>query len=367
MRIISLLILLLAVMPLYAVRIDEKAPDLKVKKWLLGSTPDFLASKSELATSKKLTVVVCWGTWLTGPRDVTPVFDRLQREFGKSGMNTVFISGEPEDLVAAFIADRPGFSCRVGLDENELTLHAYLGNSRMFPRAFLIDPRGVVIWSGEAVDAESIIRLWFDGKFDSSKSVKLGKLYEDLEVMLRSRMNKDIEKKTDEILKLNPNDGFALRVRLFYYDVAKKTDEAIRFLDEYSQKNPDNLSIYLAAFNLLNRTDPIDADTVMKFAGRGRQSFQQNPDALQTIVETLLVSFPYLPGTLEFSAQIIEQIPQNNASALAVAALFYYKSGRPEIAVEKQRRAVSMMKQLEKTAASEMLKYYESALKMRQR
>lgn len=365
MRLIGLLIILLGTtMSLYAVRVGEAAPELKIKKWLYGSTPNFRVPKEERATSQKLTAVVCWGTWLDGPRDVTPTFASLQREFEKAGLNVVFISGEPEARVASFFTGKPAFPCAVGIDEKEQTLQNYLGTSRMFPRAFLVDPSGIIIWGGEAVDAENIIRLWFAKEFDSVKAGKLGQLYEDLEIMLRSRLDAKVEKKTDQILKLNPEDGFALRARLFYYEVSEKMPQAIEFLDQYSQKHPQNRSLYLAAFNLLSRQVPTETALVLKFAKRYQANFKTDPEALRILAENLMNSFPYLPGTLEIAAEIIPTLNQTDSAALSTSALFYYKTGRIKTALEKQRQAISLLKEAEAADAVAMLKYYESAAKL---
>lgn len=364
MRFIGLLLLIMT-MPLYAVRVGEAAPELKIKKWLYGSsTPSFRVPKEELATSQKLTAVVCWGTWLSGPRDVTPIFASLQREFEKSGFNVVFISGESESLVTKFFTGQSAFPCAIGLDDNEQTLRNYLGTSRMFPRVFLIDPRGIIIWGGEAIDAENIIRLWFAKEFDSAKAVQLGQLYEDLEILLRSRLDQNVEKKTDQILKLNPDDGFALRARLFYYEVTENMEQAITFLDQYSQKYPRNRSLYLAAFNLLSRQATPETVTILGFAKRYHENFKTDSQALRVLAEQLMGNFPYLPETLEIVAKIIPTLDQSDAVTLSVVALFYYKTGRLDMALKKQHQAVSLLKETEAASAESMLKYYESAAKL---
>ncbi len=365
MRKIWLLVLLAGLIPaMSALEIGEPAPELEIRKWLFGGKFDLMAPKDLQKDSTKLSAVVCWGSWLTGPRDVTPLLDQLQKKYMAKDLRIALVTSEPEPLVQQFFADKKDFTCFVGLDSEEKTIKAYMGASRIYPKAFLIDPSGALIWSGEVIDMENVMRLFYTKKFSMNQWKKMGKLYEELEVQLRSRFDSGIEKVTDQILSLNHDNGFAVRARLFYYDSTNQPEEALKFLEKRTEADPDNSGLYFAAFSLLRRQGNADSEKVLKFARKYVKAFNEQPLALQQLCIIMMNDFPYLAGGLEIVSQVLPQMSKtanlNNTekgAILSVTALYYYKLGMLGKAIEIQQQAV---KTVAVKDTQDQLKFYES-------
>lgn len=364
-------VLLLSCLNARALEIGGEAPPLEIREWLRGALIDFAVPKEMRKTSRKLTVVVCWGTWLAGARDVTPLLEQLQNKYGDREFRIILISSETKEAVEKFLAGKKNFPCYVALDDTEKTTRAYMGRSRLFPKAFLIDPGGALIWSGEAVDLPGLINRYYENNFSAGDWKKIGKLYEELEVLLRSRIDESIARVTDDILKLNPEDGFAIRARLFYYDSTGQSDKAIEFLGRLTGETPDNAGIYMAAFNILRGQFPLNETKILEFAGTYLRNFEKDPAALQRLAFILLQDFGYMNGSLELVARLLPALentsglaPAEKAAALSAAALYRYKTGHLAEAVTKQAEAVRSLPPEEAAEAEKLLKFYESALRL---
>lgn len=356
---------------MFAVEIGTEAPKLEVQQWLRGALIDFSVPEYLRKDSSKLTVVVCWGTWLTGARDVTPLLEQLQNKYSDKEFRIILISAEPKAAIEKFFADNKNFPCYVAQDKGEKTTRAYMGQSRLFPKTFLIDEAGNLVWSGEAFDLPNIIKTYYDRKFSVNDWKKLGKLYEELEIQLRSRLDQTIVPTTDQILALNPDDGFAIRARLFYYDSARQPEQAIKFLETRIKITPHNAGIYLATFNILNGQRPLDTAKLLEFASTYLKNFEKEPIALQQLALILLRDFGYTPGTLELSAKILPLLekaaditPAEKSAIQTTVALYQYKIGRLDKAVAAQREAIRLLPAGENAAAEQLLKFYESALRL---
>ncbi len=354
-----------------ALEIGGEAPSLEVRDWIFGGKVDFAVPKELQKSSQKLTVLVCWGTWLTEARDVTPLLEQLQKDYRAKDLRVILVSAEPKATVEQFFTDKKQFNCFVGVDDQEKTTRAYMGMSRLFPKAFLINQAGQVIWGGEAFDLKNMIELYYAKTFSVDDWKKLGKLYEDLEVLLRSRFDESIVKTTDQILAMNPEDGFAIRARLFYYNTANRNDQAIAFLEARQEKSPHNAGIYLAAFNILSGQFPQDEVKTLKFANEYLANFGKEPVALQQLALILLRDFGYMNGTLEVAARIIPVLQAANGltgpekgAALSTVALYHYKTGQLAAAVARQDEAVKLLPANQADAARKLLEFYKSAQRL---
>lgn len=366
MRKALLLVLLAGLFPFTnALEVGETAPELEINKWLFGGKFDLAVPKNQQNDSTKLSAIICWGSWLTGPRDVTPLLDQLQKKYLSKGLRIALVTTEPEPLVKQFFTDKKDFTCFVGLDKEEKTIKAYMGSSRIYPKAFLIDPAGVLIWSGEVIDMENIMRLFYTKKFSMNQWKKMGKLYEDLEIQLRSSFDSGIEKITDQILSLNHDNGFAVRARLFYYESTNQPEAALKFLDKRTEANPDNSGLYFAAFSMLGRQSAADTESVLKFARRYVAAFKEHPLSLQQLCIIMMNDFPYAYGALELVSQVIPLMNKSTAglnnmekgAILSANALYYYKLGMVDKAISFQQQAV---KTIPVKDTQDQLKFYES-------
>ncbi len=356
---------------MFAVEIGTEAPKLEVQQWLRGALIDFSVPEYLRQNSSKLTVVVCWGTWLTGARDVTPLLAQLQNKYHDKEFRIILISAEPKAAIEKFFAADKDFPCYIAQDKGEKTTRAYMGQSRLFPKAFLIDAAGNLVWSGEAFDLPNLINTYYDHKFSLDDWKKLGQLYEELEIQLRSRLDQGIIPITDQMLALNADDGFAIRARLFYYDSIRQPDKAIQFLEARVKTTPHNAGIYLAAFNILSGQRPLNANKMLEFASAYFKNFEKEPVALQQLALVLLRDFGYTPGTLELAAKILPLIekaadvtPAEKAAILTTVALYQYKIGYFDKAVAAQRETIRLLPAGENAAAEQLLKFYESALRL---
>ena len=74
-----------------------------------------------------------------------PHLNELQEKYGERGLEVVGVSDEKQDVVAAR-AEKVGMKYTVALDVASGGHRAYAVTS--IPRSFLIDRKGVLVWSG---------------------------------------------------------------------------------------------------------------------------------------------------------------------------------------------------------------------------
>jgi len=147
--------------------VGASAPELKDADWIRG---DPLSVSPTTDQASKFTVVEFWATWCPPCRDSIPHLTELQKRYEDQGVRIVGVSNETRDVVERFVqrmGDKMGY--RVVSDASGEISRSYMqafGQSGI-PHAFLVDPRGKIIWHGHPMlNLERVIREALRGDYD---------------------------------------------------------------------------------------------------------------------------------------------------------------------------------------------------------
>ena len=127
--------------------LGDKAPPLKIAKWVKGQPVDLANAKN------KIHVIEFWSTRCPVCRATIPLMTRLQKKYADKGGVFVGVTDEQEDSarVERFVekmGDKMGYV--VAIDDGQQTIEAYMGGFKVdaVPHAFVVDQQGIVIWHG---------------------------------------------------------------------------------------------------------------------------------------------------------------------------------------------------------------------------
>ena len=357
----------------FALQTGQKAVKLKVSKWLKNG-PVLLQIGKEIPESrqKDLFVLVLWGAWSPACRDSVPMLVYLQNKYQDKGLRIIAVSREKTDIVSKFLDEHPQINYAVAVDDASLTTLHYLGESRLLPRIYIINTKGIITWDGEVADLAMILKKMYNGTYNASIQKKVSPLQQELEVSLRSGNVSETIKISDKILELDPENGFAIRMRMFVYENRRQTDKAWDFLNSLIKKTPDNTMLYFVKLDFISRF-PQYNKYAAELAEEIKKHFYNNAQMLNNMAWGLLTRFPFdgdvLPLAAACSQRALElsAADKNNkafhASCLNTMALVYYRSGMVKKALETQREVSKLAREDKaKSGSNQAEKLYESAL-----
>ena len=129
-------------------RLGEEAQELS-----LSSTLNHEGPLSLKAARGKIVLLEFWATWCPPCRQSIPHLQGLHEKYGNKGLKIISVSTEPREHVAAFVKEMGGkMTYPIGLDTDSKTAEAY--GVEGIPSAFLIDPKGRIIWRGHPLNLD---------------------------------------------------------------------------------------------------------------------------------------------------------------------------------------------------------------------
>ena len=238
----------------FALQTGQNAVQLKISKWLKNGPVNLNFGKRVPEKRKKdLYILVLWGTWSPACRESVPMLVYLQNKYRDKGMQIIAISREKRNVVEKFIDEYPQINYAVAVDDQSLTTLHYLGDSRLLPRIYIINVEGKIAWDGEIADLSIILKKMYKGTYDAYVQRKVSTLKQELEVSLRSGNVKETIKISDKILALDPENGFAIRMRMFVYENQRQVNKAWDFLNTLLKKTPQNTMLYFVKLDFVSR------------------------------------------------------------------------------------------------------------------
>jgi thiol-disulfide isomerase/thioredoxin len=126
-----------------AVKVGQKAPEIKAQKWL-NTTGEVSLAKLR----GKIVVVEFWATWCPPCRESIPHLNTLYNRYKDKGVVVLGLSDERLTQVAPFVEQmnkgKKNMEYIVGAGSNDVANYGVTG----IPHAFLVDPEGKVVWTG---------------------------------------------------------------------------------------------------------------------------------------------------------------------------------------------------------------------------
>jgi len=127
--------------------LDKVAPELQIKEWV--NLPKHKAPCYRLnALRGKVVVVVFWRVASEASEKALPDIESLHKEFKDKGLVVIGISRDRRDEVGRMVR-KLKLTFPTALDDSSITSRR-LYKVKFVPRAFVINPEGVVVWEGSA-------------------------------------------------------------------------------------------------------------------------------------------------------------------------------------------------------------------------
>ena len=362
----------------FALQTSDKAVKLKISKWLKnGPVPLRIGKRVPKNRQKDLFVLVLWGAWSPACRESVPMLVYLQNKYRDKGLNIIAVSREKAEVVEKFLDEHPEINYAVAVDDASLTTLHYLGESRLLPRIYIIDAENEIIWDGEVSDLSVILKKIYNNSYDVSIQKKIAQFQQDLEVSLRSGNIKETFKISDKILMLDPENGFAIRMRLFVYENQRQIDKAWDFIHSLLKRTPNNTMLYFVKLDFISRFPQYNKYS-SELAEEVKKHFNNDPQMLNNMAWGLLTRFHFDGKVLQPAAECIQRALELSAadkdnksfhaSCLNTMALLYYRCGMVEKALETQREVTKIAMGGEaKNNSSDAEQLYELALKLQKK
>ncbi len=361
-----------------ALQTGQDAAKLKITSWLKNG-PVVMKTGSRVPKEhrKDLYVLVLWGTWSPACRESVPMLVYLQNKYRDKGLEIIAVSREKRDVVEKFLDEYPQINYAVAIDDQSLTTLHYLGESRLLPRIYVINTSGKIAWDGEIADLSQVLKKMYDGTYNIYTQRQVSSLQQELEVSLRTGNVKDTIETSDKILKLDPENGFAIRMRMFVYENQRQIDKAWGFLQSLLKKTPKNTMLYFVKLNFISRFPQYSNHTV-ELAKEVKKQFNDDAQMLNNMAWGLLTRFPFDGKVLQPAVECIQRAlelasadKKNRsfyASCLNTMALAYYRCGMAEKALKTQQKVTKMTQGDKAQSDSSDTEYlYKSALELQKK
>lgn len=212
-------LLCLTAVGVYGLDVGDKAPPVKVKKWVVGKgiTPD-------KPDGKTVYVVEFWATWCGPCLQTIPHLNELHQRLKRKGVAIAGITAEGERKVAAF-ARKHKMQYNVGVDDNRATHALYMKGVPGIPHAFVVGRDGKIAWHGHPMGGmDRIINSLVSGAYDAGAAKDVNRHEKALQRALRASNIPLALSSAKHLVKLEPAnyDRLAMLVRL----LAHKKDTA---------------------------------------------------------------------------------------------------------------------------------------------
>ena len=373
---ICFVLLLFLTSNIFALQVGNTAPRLDVDKWLKNGPASIIIKASKDASVKPCRAIVFWGTWNPDLRNNILTLNYLQRRYKTAGLQIIALSREPAKQIETVIK-RFSINYALGADRGSRTTLEYMGDDHVFPKVFLVNPNREIIWKGEIVDLEGVLKKLFKGNFDVNRQVTINKLHTKLRLALRSFSSERAELIINNILNIAPDDGFAVRAAMFIYDKSNRPTAALKFIEKRLKAVPDNMTYRLMKLRLLQQLAPDDLTIINKFAQQTAKDFSQQPRELNEFAWFLMNNFQFTPDVIlvalksaknaaaqmKTSKDIEQKIIINTTLARA-----YSIAGNLEQALKLQEQTTQLITNpQDKKQSQSYEKYYRQLVKLHKR
>jgi len=336
-------LLLLPLLPLFALRSGDKMRPPEDVKWLRGSLPEPV--ERDAAGRTKYRIFTFLLTHAANSPETVMMLNGLASRDDVAGI--AVITPDPAVDAEAFLERLPKTAVSFGADRSRRTTGTYMAGSILFPMAFVIDPDGLIVWNGEAVDLPEFLDSLGGKPADVSRQRRISEKLDELQTLMRGNEPRRMRHLADEIFRLDPGNAPALRMMLFVLESSGRIPEAWEILSGQLAAAPRKARIYYAALDMISRHAALGKE-LPGVVGRFAQNVK-SPDAYDILVWTLLERFAFDAAALEGAVRLYEaggrlqgnagRSPASAAGRCAAGALLAARLGQFARAAGLQRQA----------------------------
>lgn len=320
-------------------KIGDKAPAVKAGKWMTSAPP---ALPNDKGGEKHVFLVEFWATWCPPCLKSIPHLGELHRKHGKDGLVIVSVSNEDPETIEKFLKKNASnkkleMPYHVAADDEMATNSTYMADIESIPHAFIVDRKGIVIWTGNPLDPamDDAVEGVLAGTYNVEAAKKAAATSEKYEELMG-------------VLKTAYTEG--------------DKDKIFKTLDEMIALKPQELQPYLIRRQLMGEYEM--QDQVAAWDQKIEAAMQDHPDSLNDLVEFELQK-PIAernPGLMYRSAsRAVELTKRRDVDTLAILAEVQCQLGMLDAAIATQQEAVALADESSKESMKKVLAYLESA------
>ena len=236
------------ILPLAALRCGDRAAELPRLKYINGR-PQSIAAE---IPGNKLRVVTFILTRAGNSRTTAGMLSTLDR-INRGRVEQTLITPDPESDAATLLPLLKNSSIAFAVDSSRRITMQYMAGTLLYPKSFVIDPKGRIIWAGESVDLPEMLQEFFDGTFDAGAAEKLAPMLEEMQALLRESNERKLKKLADDIFAISPAHPGALRMRLFSLENSGRISQAWQLLDDRLKAAPPKARLYFTVLDFISR------------------------------------------------------------------------------------------------------------------
>ena len=230
---------------------------------------------------------------------------------------------------------------------------------------------GVVVWSGEPTELDSVIEQVKADRFSLSKQKKVELLRRELQMAIQSGLPHVVIAMADKILKESPSDRIAIQAKIMGLSTSGKQAEIPAFVRKVCEMNPQDLRLRVMELDLLLRgSKPMEfLNAVTSFS----RDFSKPDAGLVRPVAYIVENAPYgllMPDQVMILAKRAYDGAKSDPKSLTYAiacetmARAYAEQGRFAEAVKMQQKALALrLKTPQEAAAKTRLQYFRALQK----
>jgi thiol-disulfide isomerase/thioredoxin len=329
--------------------IGDKAPPIKVAKWLT-TAPAVLPGDKD--AGKHVYLVEFWATWCGPCKLSIPHLAELHRTLGKDGVTIIGISGEEPAIIEKFLgkpkSGKPvDMPYHVAADQAGATNAVWMTEDQGIPHSFVIDKTGVVVWKGHPMDPdmERALKGALAGTYTAQSgkdAAAAAKKYDDLLNMARAGAEEFEKARAD-----GSNDS---------------PTELFKIIDEMAAVKPHELMPHLMKRHFLGELGRMEE--ILAVDAKLEAAMKDSPESLQQIVEFQFERSlgERNPGLMLRAARRVEELTKGkDADALALLARVHCEIGQIDAAIAAQERAVRVADVDDQADFKRVLQYYRAA------
>lgn len=359
-----------------ALEAGQKVPELKVSEWVKGGSISF-KNKSE-SEDNKFYVLFFWATWLKESSRFIDFVMMEKKFYDEDNLVFVGITREKASLLKKFLKEHPEIDINLGVDDNSKSYNNYMNDVKILPAFFVIGKEGKLLWKGNPIEFDRVIRRILDDSFDPDKQEEIEKLRERVREYSHL-LNKEKETQySKEILKIDPTDEVSVKLVSGNMAEEGKLEEAYTFIE--SARNKARESEYIQRALFLNELEiimkmPLFQEKVYleKIAANYIESFANSPRYLNEFSIRLLREFSLevlpislLSESVNKAISILERTKESKedlGSYYLTLARIYYITGKLDKAIIMQKKSISMLKDEDELIVAKLnLSFYEEML-----